>query len=301
MATAIVSTAVLGADLRLVSKLLAVIAVIAFVAVASLDALRARHPIRLLRRARQPGRGFPALGFVADTCVLGARLVTAGGARRLIAVILLIAGAVVWLSIAVQLGRYPNRIVAMRPRAEWLLATVATEGLAILLAHVSAPLHWLAVALWGLGGALYLFVVALLARRLVKLGLRPHEFTPDWWIVMGAAAIFALGAATLAGHGGLRSPIGELGLAAWSLASGFIPALVASELWRARTLPPRFTPERWTMVFPLGMYSACSQVGGKTLGLAWMHDLGRYWIAVALAAWVAVAIGEVRFAFRPRG
>jgi tellurite resistance protein TehA-like permease len=187
----------------------------------------------------------------------------------------------------------------MRARAGWLLATVATEGLAILLAHLSSALRWLAIALWALGGALYVIIMALLARRLARSRLTPYELTPDWWIVMGAPAIFALGAATL-DRGGLSSPIGVLGLAAWALASVWIPMLVGAELWRARTLPPRFRPERWTMVFPLGMYSACGQLGGRVLGLSWMHAIGRGWLAVALAGWLAVAAGEVRFAFRPR-
>jgi tellurite resistance protein TehA-like permease len=300
MATAIVSTAALGAGLHLISSVLAVVAAAAFALVAALDIPRALHPITMLHRARQPGRAFPALGFVADTCVLGTRIVTHSGPRRVMAVVLLLSGAVVWLSIALELGRYPGRVLAMRGRAEWLLATVATEGIAILLSHLSPSLHWLAVALWALGGVLYLLIADLLVVRLRRFGLRPDEFSPDWWIVMGAPAIFALSAGTLVGHGGPGSPIGVLGLIAWSLASALIPMLGVLELWRARTLRPRFTPERWTMVFPLGMYSACSQLCGKAFGYPWMHQLGQAWIAVALAAWIAVAGGELHFAFRPR-
>lgn len=142
-------------------------------------------------------------------------------------------------------------------------------------------------------------VMALLAQRLARSHMRPHELTPDWWIVMGAPAIFALAAATL-DSGGLSSPIGVLGLAGWALASFWIPVLAAAELWRARALWPRFTPERWTMVFPLGMYSACGQLGGRILGLGWMHAIGRGWLVVALTAWIAVAAGEIHFSFRPR-
>lgn len=186
-----------------------------------------------------------------------------------------------------------------RARGEWLLATVATEGLAILLARLSTTLHWLAVTLWALGGALYVTIMWLLVRRLRHARIRPHEFTPDWWIVMGAPAIFALAAATL-DRGGLSSPIGVCGLVGWVIASVWIPVLAAAELWRARTLVPRFMPERWTMVFPLGMYSACGQFGGQVFGLACMHAIGRDWLAVALTAWIAVAAGEIHHAFRPR-
>jgi tellurite resistance protein TehA-like permease len=278
---------------------LLVLALLAFGPLAALDAKRLRHPVTMLHRAAQPGRAFPALGFVADTAVLGTRVVTAGSLWRAVATILLIVGALVWLVIAAELGRYPARVVNMQARGEWLLATVATEGLAILLSQLSHTLHWLAVVLWALGGALDVIVMALLARRIARSRMRPHQLTPDWWIVMGAPAIFALASATL-DRGGLSSPIGVLGLAGWAVASVWIPVLATAELWRARTLAPRFTPTRWTMVFPLGMYSASGQLGGQVLGLAWMHAIGRDWLAVALAAWTAVAAGEIHFAFRPR-
>jgi hypothetical protein len=134
MATAIVSIAARQAGLHAISDVLLVVAVVAFVPLAALDVVRARHPFTMLHRAAQPGRAFPALGFVADTAVLGARALTASGLWRAVATILLIVGAIVWLAIAAELGRYPNRVLDMRARAEWLLATVATEGLAILLA-----------------------------------------------------------------------------------------------------------------------------------------------------------------------
>jgi tellurite resistance protein TehA-like permease len=47
------------------------------------------------------------------------------------------------------------------------------------------------------------------------------------------------------------------------------------------------------MVFPLGMYSTCSQALGHALGAGWMVDIGRWWLLVAIAAWLAVAVGEL--------
>ena len=46
----------------------------------------------------------------------------------------------------------------------------------------------------------------------------------------------------------------------------------------------RFTPERWTMVFPLGMYSVASWMLGQSLHAGGRSELGRLWLAVALAA-----------------
>jgi hypothetical protein len=116
MATAIVSIA---ARQDAISDVLLVVALLAFGPLAALDAALMRHPVRMLHRAAQPGRAFPALGFVADTAVLGTRVATATGPWRAVATILLIVGAIVWLAIAAELGSHPGRVVNMRARAIW--------------------------------------------------------------------------------------------------------------------------------------------------------------------------------------
>ncbi len=302
MATAIVSIAARDAGLEALSVVLLWLAVLAFAPLALLDVGRARHPLALVHRARDPAQDFAALGFVADTCVLGTRLADSRPAGDTVAALLLASGAAVWAVIAVALVRARPGAAVERARGEWLLAVVATEGLAILSATFAARdgsrvLHDGAVGLWLCGAALYLVIGAALARRLLRRPLRPGELTPDWWIVMGAAAIVALASATL-DHLAHVGPAGPVGVLAWILASAWIPALVGGELWQARrTGPPRFTPARWTMVFPLGMYSAASHALGHAQGLRWMIDLGHAWLAVALLAWATVAAGEIHHAF----
>jgi tellurite resistance protein TehA-like permease len=68
---------------------------------------------------------------------------------------------------------------------------------------------------------------------------------------------------------------------------------VADALGAVR-LGVRFTPERWTMVFPLGMYSVASWTLGRALHAPWLSGLGRAWLAVALTAWAAMAYGGLR-------
>jgi tellurite resistance protein TehA-like permease len=191
--------------------------------------------------------------------------------------------------------------IAARARGEWLLGVVSTEGLAILLGDLSpgqhSALHVVATVLWGFGGLLYLAIFWLLAVRVRRNSLRPQEFTPDLWIVMGAIAIFCVAGAT-SYRGSAGSAAGVVLIAGWALASAWIPVLVVGELWRiARLGRPRFTPAHWTMVFPLGMYSVCGVLTGVHFGVAWIDDIGHWWFPVALAAWAAVAVGEVRYAF----
>jgi tellurite resistance protein TehA-like permease len=206
-----------------------------------------------------------------------------------------------WVVVVVALahGRPDHRLLAAR--GEWLLAVVATEGLAIGAGRLAAAgwgeaLHVTGVVLWALGGALYAVIGAGLVERIVRRPLRPGQLTPDWWIVMGAAAIFTL-AATSVTSAAAGSVAGTLGVAGWVLASAWIPALAAGEVWQTRTGMPHFTPARWTMVFPLGMYSAASQHLGTAVAASWLATFGRWWLVVAVGAWVATAAGEVHHAF----
>jgi tellurite resistance protein TehA-like permease len=83
-------------------------------------------------------------------------------------------------------------------------------------------------------------------------------------------------------------------VAAWGLASLMLIVVAAADAVRARRLGVRFTPERWTMVFPLGMYAVASWTLGHSLDAGWLTELGRLWLAVALSAWAAVGYGELR-------
>ena len=302
MATGIVSIASRLAGLGWPSLVLLWLSCLAFVALAASELRRARHPLANLRLARDLANGFAAFTFVAAACVVGTRIMTRSEATRVISGVLLGCGVLVWLGLVLAL--LTGRVVrsASGARGEWLLAVVASEGVSILAAHLASTgrgdaLRTAAIAMWALGGALYLLIALALAVRLLRRPLRPGELTPDWWIVMGALAIFAVAAATLdrAGVG----PARVSGVVAWALATAWIPVLLAAELWQARALgPPRWEPARWTMVFPLGMYSAAAQVVGQVSGAAWLTDLGRAWLPIALGAWLALAVGEVRAALR---
>jgi len=303
MATAIVSIACRQAGLGGPSIVLMWLAIIAFAPLALLDAGRARHPLAMLGRAGEPGVGFHAMGFVADTAVLGSRLAGTSPVQRVVEAALFACGAFVWCAIVVGLVRTRAGGTANRARGRWLLAVVATQGLAILAAKLGltgygAALRQAAAGIWGLGVLLYLLIATGLVIRIERRPLQPGMLTPDWWIVMGAPAITTLAAATV--HATAGAPAAVIAVGGWGMASLWIPVLVVGELWQARHIGlPGFTPARWTMVFPLGMYSASSQLAGRALGLPWMQQLGRGWVWVALVAWLVVALGELHHALVP--
>ncbi len=301
MATAVVSIASHNAGVETLSVVLLWVAIVAFMSLAVLDLWLVRHPLAMLRRAGQPGQGFHALGFVADGCVLGVRIVESdppAPAARTIAAVFLAVGWVLWLLILGAVAIEHGRRGGTRPRGEWLLTVVATEGLAILaaeIAHLEAvpALHAGATAMWIAGGFAYVIVGYLLARRAAEPGFGLADITPDWWIVMGAPAIWCAAAVTVTGaQPGTAGAVAAI--VAWGLASLMLVVIGTADALRARRFGMRFTPERWTMVFPLGMYSVASWTLGHSLHAGGLREFGHLWLAVAFAAWGAVAYGELR-------
>ena len=298
MATAIVSIAARSVGLEALSLVLLWVAVAAFVSLAALDLWLARHPLTLIRRAAQPGQGFHALGFVADQTVLGVRIAESGNLGLFIAAVLLACGWVAWVLILAAVAAEHGRGGGRKPRGEWLLTVVATEGLAILAARIAAheqlpALHAGATVLWIAGGLAYGVVGALLVRRATQPGFGLGNITPDWWIVMGAPAIWCVAAVAVTGaHPGTIGAAAAV--VAWGVATLMLIAIAAADALRSSRLGVRFSPERWTMVFPLGMYSVASWTLGHSLHAGWMSEIGRLWLAVAFSAWAAVALGELR-------
>ncbi|MGN6869909.1 MAG: tellurite resistance/C4-dicarboxylate transporter family protein [Solirubrobacteraceae bacterium] len=298
MATTIVSIAARNEGLEALSIVLLWVSVAAFVSLAALDLWLARHPLALIHRAAQPGQGFHALGFVADQTVLGVRIVGSGAAGLTIAAALLACGSVLWVLILAAVAAEHGRGGVRQPRGEWLLTVVATEGLAILAARLARQehdpaLHAGATARWIIGGVACVVVGGLLARRAAMPEFGVGNITPDWWIVMGAPAIWCVAAIAVTGaHPGTAGATAAV--IAWGIASLMLVVIAGADAVRARRLGVRFTPERWTMVVPLGMYCVASFTLGRALQAGWLSDLGRAWLAVALTAWAAVAYGELR-------
>lgn len=122
----------------------------------------------------------------------------------------------------------------------------------------------------------------------------------DHWVTGGALAISTVAAGRLAvadQHAGVL-PGGSGWLEAatlvlWVLALAWLPLLVAAELRRPRL---RYGVRRWSTVFPVGMYAACSFVVADVDAIPAAGDFARVWVWVAVAVWAVVAAGLVRAA-----
>jgi hypothetical protein len=258
-------------------------------------------PARALRdRARFRGdlRTPAAFTAVAGTAVLGTRLTLlgwswAGGALLVIALGL-------WLGLVEPVLRHWSTPTL---GASFIL-TVGTEALALLAAAMALAEHadWLLVASlppFVLGLGFYLFVLSRFDVGQLATGRGDH------WVTGGALAISTVTAGRIALAGGqLWSSSGavsvfkDIALVLWALTLLWLPVLLFAEVRWPRG---RYSVRRWSTVFPVGMYAACSFVVGKVALAQAITDFARVWVWVALAVWMLVATGLARATARTLG
>ena len=256
----------------------------------------------MMARLGRPRTAFESLTIVAAAGVLSARFGIDG--HPWVAGVLAAVTALSWLGLVALVA---TTLVTNRRhlRAElsgnWLLVVVATQSVAAVAAATARSwddpvLSVVGLAAWVAGVTLYAVLLLPVSRRLRWLAAR-RRFTPDYWIAMGALAISTLAAAALLQAPGtpLRSVLRIGGLAAWMGACMWIPVLAAVDA-RAIGGDRRRLPgsARWSMVFPLGMFSASAQAYAGAGPVAIPMPIGEWAMWVALAAWALVAIGTSR-------
>ena len=71
----------------------------------------------------------------------------------------------------------------------------------------------------------------------------------------------------------------------------WLPVLLVAELRWPRL---RYNVRRWSTVFPVGMYAACSFVIATLTHASGITDFARVWVWVAVAVWLVVFAGMLR-------
>ncbi len=287
MGTGIVS---IGLDLdrhETLSRIVLVIAAAAWLTIAVAIADRRRkHPERLRREVRSPD----ALTAVAGSAVLGARVLVLGWTW--IGAALLLLGAALWL----MLWRPVLSSWVTPTTGASLMLVVSTASLAVLSAALGARRH----ATWLVGVALALLVMALVLYVFVMAQFDFRQLIDgqgDQWIAGGALAISTLAGGQIAlSHqlGALHEALKLATIVLWAITMAWLGALLIAEALRPRL---RYHQRRWSTVFPVGMYAACSFLAGSLVRAPGITGFARVWIWVAVAIWLAVLGGTVRRAW----
>ncbi len=269
---------------------------------------------------------------VAGTCILGSQYAVIQ-ADPAAALPLWIAGFLLW---AVLIYAFFFALVAASPGeapleggafifgfdGSWLIFVVGTQSVAILgtllsqgsyfTAEQAKVLLFISLSMCLLGSVLYIILIGLIFYRMFFFALPPEKLSPAYWINMGAAAITVLSGALLLRDAGRRDfflsgvvPfLKGFTFLFWAAASWWIPLLAALFIWKyLREARISYDLRLWSVVFPLGMYPACTYELGKAAGLGFLLPIAEWAAYVALAAWAMVFAGLLKriFLFFLRG
>lgn len=248
--------------------------------------------------------------IVAATNVLGSQFVTVIN-QPAVAKIFWYFGIFLWTIVSLStfniLFIKCDQGIEMVMHGGWLIATVGTQSVAVLGALL-APQYgeygsfvmFSSFVWWMIGSFLYIVLITLIIYRLVFFKITPDALVPPYWINMGALAITTLAGSVLCINiPKIAGPYNDfLGftkgftLFFWSFGTWWIPFLVIIGIWKYifHKTKYKYTPLYWSMVFPLGMYTACTFRLSQAIQIPFIASISKYFIYSAFVAWTFIFV-----------
>lgn len=309
MASGIISVGLHLQDFVVLSNILLIVCVIAYVILLSLMVWRLIFfRAEIAADFKDPRRAFGFLTFIAGTNVLGVRLALNGAIGW--TATLLVVSTLTWLVLGyvvpwtAVLGRSARPVVATA-NGTWFIWVVASQSVAVAAASLEPhtdrfahALGTLAVISWSVGIFLYAAAGVIVALRMMLYEFKPTDLNPPYWVSMGACAITVLAGARILEmtetpmvHA-TRGIVAGASVMFWAFATWLIPALIAAGWWRhkAHRVPLKYEATLWSIIFPLGMYAVAGIYLGEADELPVVGAIGSGWIWIALAAWLITFI-----------
>jgi|TARA_B100001971_G_C18234194_1_gene565988 tellurite resistance protein TehA-like permease len=272
------------------------------------------YPRRFLVDMSDHLRGVGFFTFVAATGVLAAQLIVISD-DILSAKILWYLGAGLWLLFMYGIF-FALTVKKVKPNlAEginggWLVAVVATQSLCIVGCLAPPELGigkegslTIMLALWLCGGMLYIWLISLIFYRYTFFILQPSDLMPPYWINMGAMAISTLAGSMLIQRAS-DSPLllsilpflKGFTLWYWATATWWIPLMVLLAIWRhgIRRFPFSYDQGYWGVVFPLGMYTACTFQLGQAIDSSLISAIPLGFVYISVPVWGVIFYGLLR-------
>ena len=320
MATGIVSIAAQIQGLRLIALTLLAINVAAYVGLwLTMAARMTLYPRSFFADISDHARGPGFFTWVAGTGVFGAQFVlilrvqwVALGLWALTLLLSLVITYSVFTALSVKESK-PTLHDGIN--GSWLVAIVATQSVSVLSSRVAFLLPaqqeqilLLALLTWLFGGMLYIWIISLIFYRYTFLKFTAGDLSPPYWINMGAMAISTLAGALLIQNAPVDPLLHELvpflkglTLLFWATGSWWIPLLLILGVWRylIKRFPFEYDPLYWGMVFPIGMYTVCTDELAAVMNLPFLRPIPDTFIYLSLLAWTATFIAWLREALLP--
>src|SRR3989339_544773 len=294
MSTGIISTASGLMGFKGIAYGLFYINIIAYAIILSLQILRVRmFWTNLYNDLSNPKLSLVFFTIVAGTNVLGAQFVSVVNYPE-VAKIFWYFGIFLWT--IVSLSTFNLLFIKCDQRIEmvmhggWLTATVGTQSVAVLGALLAPKfgdagsfVMFSSFVWWMIGSFLYMVLITLIMYRLVFFKISPDALVPPYCInipkIQGPYADF------LGFTKGFT-------LFFWSFGTWWIPFLVIIGIWKYvfHKTQYKYTPLYWGMVFPLGMYTACTIKLSQALEIPFIANISKYFIYAAYVAWSFIFI-----------
>lgn len=182
----------------------------------------------------------------------------------------------------------------------WLLFVVSAQALSILGSLIHPHLNlkvevsvFINLFFYLLGVLFYIILIGIIFYRTIFVLMQADEFKPSYWIDMGAAAISTLSGILLIksmGSVGIFQAyiptIKLLSILFWIAGTWWIPAIIFLEIWRNKSISLKYNSGYWSLVFPLGVYTACTWQLANETGFSFLTEVSSVFIYIAWFAWL---------------